>query len=82
MMLKWQSESFGVGLYEILVPSQRVSMTAQRPCVEKQHIAPTGRQSIVLINGTDRKMYFSHLKELPSKKIFIHVSVPYIYNTF
>ena len=32
------------------------------PCVEKQCIEAAGKQSIVLLNGTDSKMYFNHLK--------------------
>ena len=31
------------------------------PSVVKQHVAPTGNQSIVLLNKTDKKTYSSHL---------------------
>ena len=32
-------------------------------CVEKQHVALTGKKSNVLLNSTDSKTCFSHLKE-------------------
>lgn len=45
-------------------------------CVEKQCVAPTGKQSIVLLNGTNSKMYFSLLKEgTPIKYKYIAVTV-------
>lgn len=51
-------------------------------CVEKQHVSATGKQSIVLLNSTDRKMYLSHLNEGPPKKINISVLVNAIFGKF
>ena len=38
------------------------------PCVEKQCVAPTGKQSTVLLNATDYKIYFSQVEWGPPKK--------------
>lgn len=34
------------------------------PCVEKQLVATTGKQSIVLLNGTDSKTYLIQLENI------------------
>lgn len=40
------------------------------PCEEKQRAAPTGKQSVVLLNKTDSKTYFSHLNEAHIENIY------------
>ena len=52
--LKWQLGSFDVGLYAVLIPGQCITCSrwpSALICVNKQRIAPTGKQSIVLLNG-------------------------------
>lgn len=34
-------------------------------CEEKQHVAPTEKQSIALLKGTNSKTYFRYQKEGP-----------------
>lgn len=46
-------------------------MTVSSPRVEKQRVALTGQQSIILLNGPGSKMYFGHLKEDTPKTMYI-----------
>lgn len=46
-----------------LVSPQPVDDRQLSICVEKQHVTPSGKQSIVLLKSSDNKMCFSHLKE-------------------
>ena len=41
------------------------------PCVEKQHIALKGKQSIALLNSFDSKMYFSYQKQGTAKNLYL-----------
>lgn len=54
-----------LSLVSVLSPSDERQVA---PCVKKQRLAPTEKQSIVLRNGTNRKTHFRQLKEGRPKK--------------
>lgn len=71
---------FDMGLFEVIIPPQFITCSrgssALPPVWKKQCVAPTGKQSIVLLNGTNSKTYFSLLKEgTPIKYKYIAVTV-------
>lgn len=57
--LRWQ-----LGLYEVLPAADDHQFFT---CVEKQHVAPTGKQSVALL-----KTYFSFLKYIYMFKFTLH----------
>lgn len=63
-----------MGLGEVIIPSQCFARSDDRrlsPCVEKQLVAPAGRWTVVLLDGTKSKTPFSHLKGCTPKQIFV-----------
>ena len=64
---------WGCMRYLSILPA--VDDTQLSPCVEMQQLAPTGKQRIVPLTGTDSKTYYSYPEFCTAKTIFIFLSV-------